>query len=94
MTRAGRILHSPFSILHFLLFIVCLIPFGQLAYRAYKQIGLDLNTGLAMEQLPGTNGIIYPQEIWNGFPHRAAKQAPVVDPKGVWKPLILRDSPG
>ena len=35
MTRAGRILHSPFSILHFLLFIACLIPFGQLAYRAY-----------------------------------------------------------
>ncbi len=35
MTRAGRILHSPFSILHFLLFIACLIPFGKLAHRAY-----------------------------------------------------------
>jgi hypothetical protein len=45
---------------------------SQLAYKAYQQIGIDLNTGLAMEQLPGTNAIIYPQEIWNGFPHREA----------------------
>ncbi len=45
---------------------------SQLAYKAYEQIGIDLNTGLAMEQLPGTNAIIYPQEIWNGFSHRAA----------------------
>jgi hypothetical protein len=47
---------------------------SQLAYKAYQQIGIDLNTGLAMEQLPGTNAIIYPQEIWNGFPHREAKK--------------------
>jgi hypothetical protein len=47
---------------------------SQLAYKAYRHIGIDLNTGLAMEQLPGTNGIIYPQEIWNGFPHREAKR--------------------
>ena len=47
---------------------------SQLAYKAYQQIGIDLNTGLAMEQLPGTNGIIYPQEIWNGFPHQAARR--------------------
>ncbi len=47
---------------------------SQLAYKAYQQLGIDLNTGLAMEQLPGTNAIIYPQEIWNGFPHRAAKR--------------------
>lgn len=46
---------------------------SQLAYKAYQQIGIDLNTGLAMEQLPGTNAIIYPQEIWNGFSRRAAK---------------------
>jgi cell wall-associated NlpC family hydrolase len=45
---------------------------SQLAYKAYQQIGIDLNTGLAMEQLPGTNAIIYPQEIWDGFSHRAA----------------------
>jgi hypothetical protein len=46
---------------------------SQLAYKAYQQIGIDLNTGLAMEQLPGTNSIIYPQEIWNGFSHRQAQ---------------------
>src|SRR5512145_547025 len=52
---------------------------SQLAYKAYQQIGINLNTGLAMEQLPGTNTIIYPQEIWDGFHHRAAKssQSPV-----------------
>jgi len=43
---------------------------SQLAYKAYQKIGIDLNTGLAMEQIPGTNAIIYPQEIWNGFSHR------------------------
>ncbi|HLO33863.1 MAG TPA: YiiX/YebB-like N1pC/P60 family cysteine hydrolase [Anaerolineales bacterium] len=47
---------------------------SQLAYKAYEQVGINLNTGLAMEQLPGTNAIIYPQEIWNGFNHRAAKR--------------------
>lgn len=46
---------------------------SQLAYKAYQQIGIDLNTGLAMEQIPGTNAIIYPQEIWSGFSHRAIK---------------------
>lgn len=47
---------------------------SQLAYKAYQQIGIDLNTGLAMEQLPGTNGIVYPQEIWEGFSHRTANR--------------------
>lgn len=46
---------------------------SQLAYKAYQQVGIDLNTGLAMEQLPGTNTIIYPQEIWNGFSHKAVE---------------------
>jgi hypothetical protein len=46
---------------------------SQLAYKAYQKIGIDLNTGLAMEQLPGTNAIVYPQEIWDGFSHRAAE---------------------
>ena len=52
---------------------------SQLAYKAYQQIGIDLNTGLAMEQLPGTNAIVYPQEIWDGFPHRSVRrdQVPV-----------------
>ena len=43
---------------------------SQLAYKAYQRVGINLNTGLAMEQLPGTNAIIYPQEIWSGFAHR------------------------
>jgi hypothetical protein len=47
---------------------------SQLAYKAYEQVGINLNTGLAMEQLPGTNAIVYPQEIWNGFSHRAGKR--------------------
>lgn len=43
---------------------------SQLIYRAYLRCGIDLNTGLAMEGLPGTNMIIYPQEIWSGCIHR------------------------
>jgi len=46
---------------------------SQLAYKAYQQVDVDLNTGLAMEQIPGTNAIIYPQEIWEGFSHRQAE---------------------
>lgn len=45
---------------------------SQLAYKAYQQVGINLNTGLAIEQVAGTNRIIFPQEIWGGFPHRAA----------------------
>ena len=44
---------------------------SQLAYKAYQQVGINLNTGLAMEQLPGTNAIIYPQEIWGGCAHKS-----------------------
>ncbi len=45
---------------------------SQLIYRAYLRCGIDLNTGLAMEGLPGTNMIVYPQEIWSGCIHRMA----------------------
>jgi hypothetical protein len=43
---------------------------------------------LTMEQLPGTNAIIYPQEIWNGFNHREAKHelSPVQSSKLVTDP--------
>ena len=51
---------------------------SQLAYKAYQQIGIDLNTGLAMEQLPGTNNIVYPQEIWDGFSHRKVERQSTV----------------
>jgi Permuted papain-like amidase enzyme, YaeF/YiiX, C92 family len=50
---------------------------SHLAYKAYQHIGLNLNTGLAMEQIPGTNAIIYPQEIWEGFSHPAAHRSPM-----------------
>jgi hypothetical protein len=42
---------------------------SQLAYKAYLPFGINLNKGLFMEQLPGTNQIIYPQEIWDGCLH-------------------------
>lgn len=48
---------------------------SQLIYRAYLRCGIDLNTGLAMEGLPGTNMIVYPQEIWSGCIHRMAADA-------------------
>jgi hypothetical protein len=51
---------------------------SQLAYKAYQQIGINLNTGLAMEQLPGTNAIIYPQEIWEASSHRAVEKSPMI----------------
>jgi cell wall-associated NlpC family hydrolase len=50
---------------------------SQLMYKAYQTIGINLNTGLAMEQLPGTNQIVYPQEIWEGFSHRKKSLTPV-----------------
>ena len=43
---------------------------SQLIYKAYLGQGIDLNTGLSIESLPGTNRIIYPQEIWSGCVHR------------------------
>ncbi len=46
---------------------------SQLIYKAYLHQGIDLNTGLSIETLPGTNQIIYPQEIWSGCVHREAK---------------------
>ena len=53
---------------------------SQLAYQAYRQVGIDLNTGLEMEQFPGTNVIVYPQEIWNGVPHREVRRGGIVHP--------------
>jgi hypothetical protein len=52
---------------------------SQLAYKAYRQVGINLNTGLAMEQIPGTNTIIYPQEIWDGCSHRQAEGIQVAE---------------
>ena len=51
---------------------------SQLIYKAYQQVGIDLNTGLSMEQLPGTNAIIYPQEIWGECMHRLSNSGKLV----------------
>ncbi len=48
---------------------------SQLAYKAYLPWGINLNTGLSMEQLPGTNKIVYPQEIWDFCKHRRDPQS-------------------
>ncbi|GER81290.1 MAG: YiiX/YebB-like N1pC/P60 family cysteine hydrolase [Anaerolineales bacterium] len=44
---------------------------SQLAYKAYQRVGINLNTGMEMERLPGANVIVFPQEIWDGCAHRA-----------------------
>jgi hypothetical protein len=43
---------------------------SQLAYKAYLNVGIDLNTGIGVPDIPGTAGIIFPQEIWSGSVHR------------------------
>lgn len=45
---------------------------SQLPYLAYLPHGVDLNTGQGVPQLPGTENIIFPQEIWSGCPNRRA----------------------
>jgi hypothetical protein len=42
---------------------------SQLAYAAYRPHGIDLNTGLGVRDLPGSESIIFPQEIWEGCMH-------------------------
>ena len=43
---------------------------SQLPYRAYLPHGINLNTGLGVPNLPGSEAIIFPQEIWDGCEHR------------------------
>jgi hypothetical protein len=42
---------------------------SQLAYNAYIQHGINLNTGIGVPDLPGTGAIVFPQEIWNACQH-------------------------
>jgi uncharacterized protein YycO len=42
---------------------------SQLAYKAYLKEGIDLNTGKGVENFPGMDSIIFPQEIWNECKH-------------------------
>jgi hypothetical protein len=44
---------------------------SQLPYRAYLPHGINLNTGAAVPGLPGSEAIIFPQEIWTGCIHQA-----------------------
>ncbi len=43
---------------------------SQLAYKAYAPHGINLNTGLGVPNLPGTDSIVFPQEIWTGCQSR------------------------
>ena len=45
---------------------------SQLAFCAYLPHGIDLNTGLGVPNLKGSERIIYPQEIWEGCVHQEA----------------------
>lgn len=47
---------------------------SQLAYCAYLPHGIDLNTGLGVPNLKGSERIVYPQEIWEGCAHREVGQ--------------------
>jgi hypothetical protein len=37
---------------------------SQLAYKAYLKEGIDLNTNKGLPDVPGTESIVFPQEIW------------------------------
>lgn len=43
---------------------------SQLAYKAYLRFGINLNTGIGVPNLLGTDKIVFPQEIWDGFYHQ------------------------
>lgn len=43
---------------------------SQLVYKAYLKYGIDLNTGIGVPDIPGTESIIFPQEIWEGCEHQ------------------------
>jgi hypothetical protein len=48
---------------------------SHLIYKAYLAQGFNLNTGLGVPELPGSEGIIFPQELWSGCVHRRVPQA-------------------
>ena len=61
---------------------------SQLAYLAYLPHGIDLNTELGVPDLPPTRSIIYPQEIWSGFPHKR----PFLDDDQTHHPRVARST--
>ena len=43
---------------------------SQLAYCAYRLCDIDLNTNRGIPAIPGTDSVIFPQEIWAGCVNR------------------------
>ena len=39
---------------------------SQLAYKAYLATGINLNSGIGIPDVPYTESIIFPQEVWEG----------------------------
>lgn len=65
---------------------------SHLFYRAYLRFGINLNTGLGIPDIPGSQSVIFPQEIWSGCAHRRVADAalPLLDqphPVGMQKLL-------
>lgn len=46
---------------------------SQLAYKAYKSCGMDLNTNVGVMNFLGTDRIVFPQELWSGLANRRAR---------------------
>jgi hypothetical protein len=42
---------------------------SQLIYKAYLSIGINLNSSLNITRLPGTEIIVFPEDIWNSSYH-------------------------
>lgn len=53
---------------------------SQLPYQAYLLHGINLNTGLGVLEVPGSQAIIFPQEIWSGCAHRRAVAGELASP--------------
>ncbi len=47
---------------------------SQLAYKAYLEQGIDLHTRQGVPDIPGTDSIVFPQEIWAGCAHVRAPE--------------------
>jgi hypothetical protein len=45
---------------------------SQLAYKAYLKEGIDLNSGKNIINIPWTESIVFPQEIWENCEHKRA----------------------
>lgn len=44
---------------------------SQLAYKAYLKNCIDLDTGKGVRAIPGTESIVFPQEVWESCIHRS-----------------------